>query len=98
MGIRDRPVDQESIRAEVLPKLAELAAKFEVKVDDTIVDFERPVESILDNAAERGVDLIVMGSHARHGLGLLLGSTANGVLHRADCDVLSVRIKKPKDV
>lgn len=37
-------------------------------------------------------DLIVVGSHGRHGLGLLLGSTANGVLHGASCDVLAVRL------
>ena len=35
---------------------------------------------------------IVVGSHGRHGLALLLGSTASGVLHGAKCDVLAVRI------
>lgn len=38
------------------------------------------------------MDLIVIGSHGRHGLGLLLGSTANAVLHGAQCDVLAVRV------
>ena len=38
------------------------------------------------------VDLLVVGSHGRHGLGLLLGSTANAVLHGASCDVLAVRV------
>ena len=38
------------------------------------------------------VDLIVVGSHGRHGLALLFGSTANGVLHGAECDVLAVRV------
>ena len=40
-------------------------------------------------------DLIVVGSHGRHGLALLLGSTANDVLHGAPCDVLAVRLKHP---
>ena len=44
-------------------------------------------------AEEIGADLIVIGSHGRHGIQLLLGSTANGVLHQARCDVLAVRIK-----
>ena len=44
-------------------------------------------------AEEVGADLIVIGSHGRHGIQLLLGSTANGVLHLAKCDVLAVRVK-----
>jgi len=43
-------------------------------------------------AEEQGIDLIVVGSHGRHGLALLLGSTANAVLHGAPCDVLAVRV------
>lgn len=43
-------------------------------------------------AKEENIDLIVIGSHGRHGFGLLLGSTANGVLHGASCDVLAVRV------
>ncbi|MDF2182915.1 universal stress protein [Neptuniibacter sp. CAU 1671] len=43
-------------------------------------------------ADEHQIDLIVVGSHGRHGLALLLGSTANGILHGAKCDVLAVRI------
>ena len=49
---------------------------------------------ILRYAAEKEVDLIVVGSHGRHGLQLLLGSTANAILHHANCDVLSVRLKE----
>lgn len=48
--------------------------------------------AILDTARARAVDLIVVGSHGRHGLALLLGSTANAVLHGAPCDVLAVRL------
>ncbi len=47
---------------------------------------------IVDLAKEINTDLIVIGSHGRHGLQLLLGSTANGILHLATCDVLAVRI------
>ncbi|HEX5513608.1 MAG TPA: universal stress protein [Gammaproteobacteria bacterium] len=47
---------------------------------------------IIGFAEEKNVDLIVVGSHGRHGLALLLGSTANAVLHGAPCDVLAVRI------
>ena len=43
-------------------------------------------------AEEHNADLIVVGSHGRHGFALLLGSTANGVLHGAKTDVLAVRV------
>jgi len=47
---------------------------------------------VVQVAEEVGADLILVGSHGRHGLQLLLGSTANGVLHLAQCDVLAVRV------
>jgi|SRR5215469_6851606 len=43
-------------------------------------------------AAEVKADLIVLGSHERHGLALLLGSTEKAILHKAPCDVLAVRL------
>jgi universal stress protein A len=48
---------------------------------------------IINLAEQEGADLIVIGSHGRSGLQLLLGSTANAVLHGAPCDVLAVRVK-----
>ena len=50
-------------------------------------------QEILRLAEQEEVDLIVIGSHGRSGLQLLLGSTANAVLHGARCDVLAVRSK-----
>lgn len=47
---------------------------------------------ILDEAKHIGADLIIVGSHGRHGVRLLLGSTANAVLHGAQCDVLAIRV------
>jgi universal stress protein A len=49
---------------------------------------------ILEEAKRLKADLIIVGSHGRHGVGLILGSTANAVLHGAKCDVLAVRLKK----
>lgn len=54
--------------------------------------FGQPRHEIHRLASENGCDLIVVGSHGRHGLALLLGSTANDVLHGAPCDVLAVRL------
>ena len=52
-----------------------------------------PKHQIVQVAEEHEVDLIVVGSHGRHGFALLLGSTATGVLHHAKCDVLAVRLQ-----
>ena len=40
----------------------------------------------------RDIDLIVLGTHGQKGVQLLLGATANSVLHGSSCDVLSVRV------
>jgi len=44
-------------------------------------------------ANQVGADLIVMGSHGKAGIRLLLGSTTQAVLHSAKCDVLAVKVK-----
>jgi nucleotide-binding universal stress UspA family protein len=50
-----------------------------------------PAPTILDYAREIHADLIVLGSHGWSGFDrVLLGSTAERVLHRADCPVLTV--------
>ncbi|AZD84876.1 Universal stress protein family [Pseudomonas chlororaphis subsp. aureofaciens] len=56
--------------------------------------YGQPRQEIHHLAKEQECDLIVVGSHGRHGLALLLGSTANDVLHGAPCDVLAVHLVK----
>jgi len=46
-------------------------------------------------AREGQHDLIVIGSHERHGLSILVNLTEDTVLHAAPCDVLAVRIARP---
>ena len=53
-----------------------------------------PGQEIVQMAGQEQIDLIIVGSHGRHGLALLLGSTANGVLHHAKCDVLAIRLQE----
>jgi len=48
---------------------------------------------ILRVAEEEQVDLIVLGSHERHGLAIMVNFTEDTVLHAAHCDVLAVRLK-----
>jgi nucleotide-binding universal stress UspA family protein len=51
-----------------------------------------PRREIVRFAKERGIDLIVMGTHGRGGVAhLLLGSVAERVVRTAPCPVLTVR-------
>lgn len=72
--------------------LAELASRHDLKSANLKVIIGGPAAEIRKLAESMSADLIVMGTHGQHGLGLMLGSTANSVLHGAACDVLSVRV------
>ena len=51
-----------------------------------------PVPTIVRVAQSKGIDLIVMGTHGRRGMGhVLLGSVAERVVRLAPCPVLTVR-------
>jgi nucleotide-binding universal stress UspA family protein len=50
------------------------------------------IESIIDYAANKNIDLIVIGTRGRTGLKrFVMGSVANGVVQHAHCPVLLVR-------
>ena len=63
-----------------------------INLGDCHLTYGQPRQEIHTLAKAQECDLIVVGSHGRHGLALLLGSTANDVLHGAPCDVLAVRL------
>jgi len=84
---------EQEAQAQARKQSEQLAASIGVQPDDVHVCIGAPAGQIVATAGAVGADLIVVGSHGKHGLGLLLGSTANGVLHQAACDVLTVRIK-----
>jgi universal stress protein A len=78
-------------------ELARWGEKLGVPSNRQFVEIGSPKFVIINKAQELKIELIVVGSHGRHGLGLLLGSTANAVLHHAPCDVLAVRVDNHKD-
>ena len=83
---------EEEMRTQAKDKLTTLGKEFGVAATDTYVRMGAPAAEIRALADEIKADLIVIGTHGRHGLGLLLGSTANAVLHGVECDVLVVKI------
>lgn len=92
----DLPLDlsdlQQQLEDNARNKLAEYGKEHGVDPNNQYLIVGRSGTEIRKQAEERGADLIVIGSHGRHGIQLLLGSTANAVLHGAPCDVLAVRI------
>jgi len=80
-----------SIREQAEKELNELAKQLGVDQNHQFLEFGSTKNEVLRVADENKVDLIVTGSHGKDGLALLLGSTANAILHGANCDVLIVR-------
>ena len=72
--------------------IEKLAEKLNVDKANVFVEVGATKNRILKIADDVKADLIICGSHGRHGLSLLLGSTANAILHGAKCDVLTVRL------
>jgi nucleotide-binding universal stress UspA family protein len=63
----------------------------------TVVSTGMPSDKILSFVEENGVDLVVMGTHGRSGINMVLfGSTASKVVRHAPCPVLTVRVPARK--
>lgn len=57
-----------------------------------------PWQSILDTARDRGVDLVVMGTHGRRGLArIVLGSVAEKVVRMCPVPVMTVSAEAERD-
>ncbi|WP_027910353.1 universal stress protein [Pseudomonas sp. URMO17WK12:I4] len=96
----DVPMDLSMLQQQQFEQAKERLDAFAVKYPQLSAEsrhlaYGQPRQEIHRLAAEQHCDLIIVGSHGRHGLALLLGSTANDVLHGAPCDVLAVSLKKP---
>lgn len=80
------------VRQQALERLHSIADGHHIPRTHTEVSIGSAAEEI-HNAADRlNSDLIVLGTHGQHGVQLLLGSTANAVLHGVKQDVLAVRV------
>lgn len=88
-------VDQEEYRktvtAEARQHLDNLVSEKDIPTNQQLIIVGPTTETIINTAKEHKCDAILVGSHGRHGVQLILGSTANDVLHHAQCDVIVVR-------
>jgi nucleotide-binding universal stress UspA family protein len=73
-------------------RLSELVPEGRARGLDVVVSEGRPDQEILRVAAERDIDLIVMGVRGRHAVDLaVFGSTTHRVIRGATCPVLTTR-------
>jgi len=79
---------------QLLQKAMDAASAMGVNAESHVVDKprQRLGESVADEAADWGADLVVLGTHGRRGLGrMLLGSGAEQVIRLSPVPVLVVR-------
>jgi nucleotide-binding universal stress UspA family protein len=64
---------------------------YDIKTE-IFIDVKSIIQSILEYARRKDIDLIVIGTRGRTGLKkFLMGSVANGVVEHSPCPVLVVR-------
>ena len=85
---------EDRLQSELRTRLETLAADHGIPAENAHFLVGSPAREIHQFAKENSADLVVLGTHGQKGVQLLLGSTANAVLHGAQCDVLAVRMKQ----
>lgn len=97
LPIADLSEQLEDSATRELPKIARHEECAGLNVEEVIAHGDAASE-IVRVAKERGVDLIVISSHGRTGLGrILFGSTAEAVVRHAPCPVLVVKPSTESD-
>ncbi|MDE0841668.1 MAG: universal stress protein [Porticoccaceae bacterium] len=98
----DIPIDLTEVRSQLqhnaMRALETLAESLQISDSQQLVLIGDPAHEMHHLADELAVDLIVVGTHGRHGLSLLFGSTSTRVLHGTGCDILAVRINPIDDM
>lgn len=84
---------EENLKSELRNKLDALGEKFGIPHANRHFLNGSPAKEIHRFSDENGVELVVLGTHGQKGVQLLLGATANSVLHGSNCDVLAIRIQ-----
>ncbi len=83
---------QKTLKENVSPKIEKISAEFDIPKKNQIIKVGKPYENICTLAEKRKADVIIIGTHSKKGLNALLGSTANGVVNNAKCDVSLVKL------
>ena len=91
------PVDvnlEQTIEAKVRELLIDLGDQFNIPPPNQHILEGSVKHSVIELGKKLTTDLIILGTHGHQGIGKLLGSRANAILHAANCDVLAIRSEK----
>jgi nucleotide-binding universal stress UspA family protein len=84
-------VEMDKRAGEELEKLANKEISKDLKVK-TLVKTGKPFIEIIETAAEENVDIVIISTHGHSGVEhILFGSTAEKVVRKAPCPVLTLR-------
>lgn len=83
---------EDSLQKQAQDALAKEGAKLGIAAEDQWLEMGDTADGLVSLVDKLKIDLLVLGSHEHHGLGFLLGSTSNAILHAMPCDVLAVRV------
>lgn len=80
-------------------RISQIAAREQLPYYEALVRIEvrkgEVVTALLEAASEHHAELVIIGTHGRHGLDRLLsGSVAESVVRRASCSVLVARLRE----
>jgi nucleotide-binding universal stress UspA family protein len=90
-----RPIDASDIfrryGQEALMRLQSEIAADHISVETLLAEGASAAQVILDASHDRGVDLLVIGTRGHKGIArLVLGSTAEQLIHQAECPILTI--------
>lgn len=88
---------EENLKKELKGKLDALGVEFGVPEGFRHFLNGVPAREIHRFIEDNAIELVVLGTHGQKGVQLLLGSTANSVLHGCSSDVLAVRIAESSE-
>lgn len=80
------------MKEKTLPTINAMTDRLGIAKKNVSVKFGKPYEQICTLAQKKNTDLILIGTHSKKGIQALIGSTANGVVNYAKCDVSLIKI------
>ena len=90
VGIADIETE---LQVEAAKGMQALAEKYNIPKERCHIEIGPMKVQMTNLVNKEGIYCLVVGSHGRHGVSELLGSTAHTAVHSSPCDVITVRIK-----